>query len=105
MAQKTARPGTNTDAAPTRAEIEAGIARVKADLVALGGMMQAYGRAQLDTLRAEAPPLDAHEALGALRRQLSALEAEMVVKVRQNPLQSLGLAALAGLIAGLILRR
>lgn len=98
MAQKTAKP----EAAPGRAEIEAQLARVRADLTALGGMMQAYGRAQLSGASADFPPLD---ALAELQRQLTTLEGEMKAKVRQNPLQSLGLAALAGLIAGLALRR
>ncbi len=104
MAQKTAKPGTGPENAPDRAEIEAQITRIRADLAALGGMMQAYGRAQLSGVqdRADFPP---HEALAELQRQLSALEGEMKAKVRENPLQSLGVAALAGLVVGLFLRR
>lgn len=100
MARKTA---TNPDT-PTRAEIEAGVARVKEDLARLGGMMQAYGRARIDGAQARAEALP-HEALAELRQQLVILEDELSDKVRRNPLQSLGLAALAGLIAGLALRR
>jgi len=100
MAQRTA---TNPDA-PTRAEIEAGVARVKEDLARLGGMMQAYGRARIDGAQARAETLP-HEVLAELRQQLVILEDGLSDKVRRNPLQSLGLAALAGLIAGLALRR
>ncbi|HHX89926.1 MAG TPA: hypothetical protein GX700_09190 [Paracoccus sp.] len=100
MAQRTA---TNPDA-PTRAEIEAGVVRVKEDLARLGGMMQAYGRARIDGAQARAETLP-HEVLAELRQQLVILEDGLSDKVRRNPLQSLGLAALAGLIAGLALRR
>lgn len=100
MAQKSAKPET----APERAEIEAQITRIRADLVALGGMMQAYGRAQLSGAQAHAETLP-HEALGELQRQLAALEDDLKLKVRESPLQALGLAALAGLVAGLFLRR
>lgn len=102
MAQKTAKPDTDPAAPPDRAAIEAQIGRIRADLAALGGMMQAYGRAQISGVRTDFPP---HEALAELQRQLSTLEGEMTAKVRENPLQSLGLAALVGLIAGLMLRR
>jgi len=104
MAQKTAKPETGFDTAQARAAIEAQIATIRADLVALGGMMQAYGRAQLsDTqARAETLPLD---VLADLQQQLAALEDEVKVKVRESPLQALGLAALAGVVLGLFLRR
>lgn len=100
MAQKTAKPET----APERAEIEAQIARIRADLTTLGGMMQAYGRAQLGGAQERAETLP-HEALAELQHQLAALEDDLRLKVRESPLQSLGLAALAGLVVGLFLRR
>jgi len=104
MAQKTTKPESGPTTAPERAEIEAQVARIREDIAALGGMMQAYGRAQLSGVQAQAETLP-NEALAELQRQLAALEGDLKVKVRDNPLQSLGLAAIAGLVIGLFLRR
>ncbi|KPQ07352.1 MAG: hypothetical protein HLUCCA12_05940 [Rhodobacteraceae bacterium HLUCCA12] len=100
MAQRTAKQ----DPAPDRAEIEAQFARIRDDIAALGGMMQAYGRDRLSGAQARAETLP-DEALAELQRQLAALEGELKLKVRERPLQSLGLAALAGLVIGIFLRR
>ncbi|MCC5971309.1 MAG: hypothetical protein JJU15_15300 [Pararhodobacter sp.] len=104
MAQKTTKPQPGPTSAPDRAEIEARITRIREDIAALGGMMQAYGRAQLSGAQAQAESLP-DEALAELQRQLAALEADLKTKVRDHPLQSLGLAAMAGLVLGLFLRR
>jgi len=100
MVQKTAK----SEEAPDRADIEAQIARIRADIGALGSMMQAYGSEKLKGAQhlTEGFP---DEALAELQRQLSGLEDELTEKVREHPLRSLGLAALAGLIVGLFLRR
>lgn len=104
MAKKSAKPDIAADTAPDRAEIEAQIERVRADLTALGGMMQAYGRARLGGAQARAEALP-QEALAELQQQLVSLEDDLKAKLHEKPLQALGLAALIGLVAGLILRR
>ena len=100
MVQKSTKAGE----APDRAEIEAQITRIRSDIGALAGMMQAYGSEKLKDVQARADGFP-DEALAELQRQLSGLEAELKGKVREHPLQSLGLAALAGLVVGLFLRR
>lgn len=94
------RPGLDdvlADEAASRAEIEAQIARVRAELAALGGMMKDYGTARLRGAE--------FQAVEELQRQLATLEAGVRRKMYQEPLQVLGMAAFAGLVLGLILRR
>lgn len=100
MVQKSAK----TDDAPDRTEIEAQITRIRADIGTLAGMMQAFGSEKLKDAKNLADGFP-DEALAELQRQLSGLEDELKGRVRTHPLQSLGLAALAGLIVGLFLRR
>jgi hypothetical protein len=83
--------------AASRAELEAQIARVRAELAALGGMMADYGSARLRGAE--------FQAVDELQRQLATLEAGIRRKMYSEPLQVLGMAAFAGLVLGLILRR
>jgi ElaB/YqjD/DUF883 family membrane-anchored ribosome-binding protein len=83
--------------AASRAEIEAQIARVRAELAALGGMMKDYGNARLRGAE--------YQAVEELQRQLATLEAGVRRKMYEQPLQVLGMAAFAGLVLGLIIRR
>ena len=88
----------DTDEAQTGPEdIETQIARVRAELARLGGMITEFGS---DRLRGAEL-----QAVDELQRQLSTLEAGVRRKMQEQPLQVLGLAALAGLALGLILRR
>lgn len=83
--------------AASRAEIEAQIARVRAELAALGGMMAEYGSSRLRSAE--------FQAVEELQRQLATLEAGIRRKMYTQPLQVLGIAAFAGMILGFILRR
>ncbi len=85
------------DETAARIEIEAQIARVRAELAALGGMIGDYGS---DRLRGAE-----FQALEELQHQLSALEARLRRKMHDQPMQMLGLAAMVGLVVGLVLRR
>ncbi len=86
-----------------RAAIEERVGRLRAEVGELGAMMRDDGQQRLHEARVNGPLHD--PALIELQRQLEALEAEVSHRVRAKPVQSLGLAALAGLIVGLILRR
>ncbi len=93
----------NTDA-PDRAEIEAQIAKLREDMASLGQMLKAAGTARLDEARSQAEAMP-EEALAELQRQLNRFEEEARTRMQAQPLQTLGLAALAGFLLGLILRR
>lgn len=92
-----ATKANKTDAAASRAEIEAQIARVRGELVTLGNMMAEYG---VDRLRGAEM-----QAVEELQRQLESLESGVRRRMDEQPLQALGLAALAGFVLGLVLRR
>ncbi len=97
MASKSQKPGTEESEAAGREEIEAQIARVREELAALGAAIRDYGS---DRLRGAEM-----QAVEDLQRQLAKLEAGVRRKMHDQPLQMLGLAALAGLVLGLVLRR
>lgn len=90
--------------APERAEIEAQIHRIREDMGQLGAMIRAYGAARWNEAQAGAHTAP-DAAIEELQRELARLEAGITDKVRANPLQSLGLAALGGLVLGLLMRR
>jgi hypothetical protein len=92
-----ATKANKTDAAAGRAEIEAQIARVRGELATLGYMMAEYG---VDRLRGAEM-----QAVAELQRQLESLESGVRRRMDGQPLQALGLAALAGFVLGLVLRR
>ena len=96
MATKSQKPDTD-DAKPGAEDIEAQIARVRAELARLGGIIADFGG---DRLRGAEM-----QAVEELQRQLSMLESGIRRKMHDQPLQVLGLAALAGLVLGLMLRR
>lgn len=100
MVSKSENPGADNtikDEAAGRAEIEAQIAQVRAELTRLGGMIAEYGT---DRLRGA----ELH-AVEELQKQLTTLEAGVRRKMLDQPLQVIGLAALAGLVVGMVLRR
>ncbi len=90
--------------APDRAEIEAQIARLREDMTELAQMLKAAGSARWEEARGQAEAMP-EEALAELRHQLHRLEEDARTRVKAQPLQSLGLAALAGFLLGLFLRR
>ncbi len=103
-----ARGASKADAAgseaPDRAEIEAQIDRIRADIGELAQLLKAAGNARLAAAR-EGAELLPEEALAELQAQLHKLEAEARAQVSAQPFKSLGLAALAGFFLGLLLRR
>lgn len=90
--------------APERAEIEAQIAKLREDMTELAQMLKSAGSARWEEARGQAEAMP-EEALAELQRQLHRLEDEARTRVQAQPLQSLGLAALAGFLLGLFLRR
>ncbi|MCC6000214.1 MAG: hypothetical protein JJU19_05030 [Pararhodobacter sp.] len=102
--RKTANADSAQAEAPDRAAIEAQIARVRTDIAELGQMLKAAGHAQLQGARDTAEQLP-EEALAELQAQIRALEAQARARMAAQPLQTLGLAAMAGFLVGLILRR
>ena len=103
-ASGTAKAGAAESEAPDRAEIEAQIERIRADIGDLAQLLKAAGGARLKEAR-EGAELLPEEALAELQAQLLKLEAEARARVSAQPFQSLGLAALAGFLLGLLLRR
>lgn len=102
--RKTASADTAQTDAPDRAAIEAQIARVRADIAELGQMLKAAGHAHLQGARDTAELLP-EEALAELQAQIRALEAQARARMTAQPLQTLGIAVMAGFLLGLILRR
>lgn len=92
------------ETAPERAEIEAQIERIRADIAALAQLMKEAGTARLKEARDGAEQLP-EEALAQLQTQIRYLEEETRAKVSAQPFQSLGLAALAGFLVGILWRR
>lgn len=102
--RKTTSAGAEKHPEPDRAEIEARITQIRADIGELGQMLKAAGLASLKEARHEAGDLP-DQALADLHAQIHALEEQARARVTAQPLQALGLAALAGLVLGLVLRR
>jgi ElaB/YqjD/DUF883 family membrane-anchored ribosome-binding protein len=76
------------------------VAALRRDLQQLVGQVEKVGKAGLGKAVAEG------EAFGAdVGAELRRLEDEVLRGTRESPWRSLGLAALAGLVLGLILRR
>lgn len=98
-------PGPAAPPPHDRAAIEAKLGQIRAEIAELGGMMRDYGSERLKGVQAAGAEHLGDETLAELQRQLAALETDVTRRVREQPMQSLGLAALAGLIVGLILRR
>ena len=89
---------------PERAEIEAQIERIRADIAALAEAMKGAGAARLKEARDSVDQLP-EEALAQLQAQIRYLEEETRAKVSAQPFQSLGLAALVGFLLGVLWRR
>jgi|GEM_PF-5464509 len=87
-------------AADPAAEIE----RLKAELAALIAELRSSGAAGLSALGREAQAR-AGEAAAELGGEWADLERRLIEETRANPLRTVGLAALAGLIVGLLIRR
>lgn len=109
-ATKTA--AANQDAAVASAEdIEAQVARVREDIASLARSVQTYGSAKTGEYKARASKAGtdlataSQETIDNLYRELQGLEQQLEGKVRQHPLQSLGIAAGVGFLVAMLMRR
>lgn len=100
----TEKPDPAPDTAPDRAAIEAQLHRIREEMGLLGQMMRAHAGARLSNAQQQIQATP-EAALGELQQELARMESEIAGKVRAHPLQSLGLAALGGLVLGLMMRR
>ncbi|MCX7889159.1 MAG: hypothetical protein N2422_05435 [Rhodobacteraceae bacterium] len=92
------------EAAKAEPDPAAELERLKAEVAALLAELRRAGAEGLGALGREARAR-AGEAAEGLGGEWADLERRLVEEVRANPLRALGLAALAGLIAGLLVRR
>jgi ElaB/YqjD/DUF883 family membrane-anchored ribosome-binding protein len=108
------KSGKAADADAPRPEAErlaAEIAALRAELEALVAQVGAVGAAAAGDAAARlkakaAPHLEAGESVAAdLIEDWREIDRKVVTAARENPWRTLGLAALGGLIVGLILRR
>lgn len=81
-------------------DIEERIARVRADVADLGKAVASYGSGKADDLK-----VAGEDALVTLRKELAELEGKLASQVRARPLQAVAIAAGAGILAALLLRR
>lgn len=107
MAEKRAR----NDATGSEEDLAVQIDQLREDLAKITETLKAIGVGKAEELSGDLKGRAAHLA-AAGRRQAEALsgsvgqiEAEMARSVRDRPMQSLALAALAGLILGFMTRR
>ena len=96
---------------PTVADVEAQIKKVRAEIATLAETISAVGSGKAGELRGEAERRAAELAgkgedlVAGLEQELADLERSLKKTVREKPFVSLGAALLAGLMAGLLLRR
>ncbi len=81
-------------------DLEERIARVRADVADLGKAVASYGSGKADDLK-----VAGEDALETLKKELADLEGKVATQVRARPLQSLAIAAGAGVLAALLMRR
>jgi ElaB/YqjD/DUF883 family membrane-anchored ribosome-binding protein len=91
--------------------LAAELAALRRDLKALGDHVARLGKTGVDQLtgRAKAKAAEASEAGSAfaaeVRGEFDELNEQVVAATRENPWRSLGIAALAGMVFGLMIRR
>ncbi len=102
--------GNNT-ATVSADEIEKNVERVRGDIAALAQSISKYGAGKGGEYKARAGQAGkdlaqmSQDTLESLTKELAALEKTMATHVRQKPLQSLGIAAGAGFLIAMLLRR
>lgn len=107
----TARPKTASETAKDTAAIEEQLARIKSDIGELAATLATLGSKRVRGARNEADRRlhdfagAGEEALDEVTRQLRMLERDVEARVRDKPLQTLGIAAGAGFLLALIMRR
>lgn len=92
--------GKTKDEDETETALADEVAELRRDMARLVAQVEKVGKAGVDKVAAQG------EALGAdVGAELRRLEDEVLRETRESPWRSLGLAALAGLVLGLVLRR
>ncbi|NRG17948.1 DUF883 family protein [Rhizobiales bacterium] len=106
-----AKKTTDGESGPTVADVEAQIRKVRAEIATLAETISAVGSSKAGELRGEAERRAAQLAgkgedmVAGLEQELADLERSLKKTVREKPFISLGAALLAGVMAGLLLRR
>lgn len=107
MASRTPPTETADDAPDLSAEVEA----LKAEVATLVSMLRKLGLDSAEAARTAARTKLAEGEAGAekiaqeVRDEWQAVESRVLAETRANPWRSLGLAALGGLVLGLLIRR
>lgn len=107
----TARPKTAAEGEKDAAAIEEQLARIRSDISELASTIASLGSRRVRGARDQADQRlheltgAGEEALDELRRQLRMLERDVEARVRDKPLQTLGIAAGVGFLLALIMRR
>ncbi len=100
----TSKSKTDDEEAARIDALSTDIEKLRADLSSL---VDSVGKLAKSRLRAEAAEgvARSEEALSDLTTELQRIEGDIITSARESPWRTLGIAALIGLIAGLILRR
>jgi len=107
----TARPKTAAEGENDSAAIEEQIARIKSDISDLASTLASLGSKRVRGARGQADQRlqdltgAGEEMLDELRRQLRMVERDVEARVRDRPLQTIGIAAGVGFLLALIMRR
>lgn len=95
----------------TSADIERNVERVRGDIAALTKSLTQYGAAKSGEYKAKADKTgrelaqSAQDAIDTLTGELETLEKMLANRVREKPLQALGIAAGAGFLIAWLARR
>lgn len=106
----TPRKSANTPAQVHGSDVEAQIERIREDIAALTKTVAAYGAGKADKYTAEAEKAGkdilraSHSALENARAEVAAVEKDVEARVRENPLQALGVAVGLGFLLAIIVR-
>jgi ElaB/YqjD/DUF883 family membrane-anchored ribosome-binding protein len=107
----TATKRRNGKTQPTPAEVETQISKLRSDISSLASSVAEYGSQTLESAKSQAGALShdaaaaSETALAELRNQLDAIESDLRSRVREKPLQAIGIAAGLGFLIALMMRR
>ncbi|MAB00160.1 MAG: hypothetical protein CMN87_12385 [Stappia sp.] len=105
------RNGSNRQAGDDAATIEQNIERLRGDIAALAQSVTRYGADKTGEYKDRANKAgkdiaeSSQQALDSLSAELTRLEDSLASRVREKPLQSLGIAAGIGVLIALLARR
>ena len=95
---------TKDATATTPEDIEAQLTQLRQDISQLAEMIGTFGVERVDSYRRKATAM-AGDAKHAAKTQISDMEEDLSRRIRQNPLQSVAIAAGVGFVAALLTRR